>query len=103
MSHAIAEQQPVADRASGEVPPKLLSVIIPCLNEAENIEQCVETAWRAMKSAGIDGEVIVADNGSEDGSAELAESAGASVVHELDAATAAHTSRASRPRTARTS
>ena len=83
MSHAIAEQQPVADRASGEVPPKLLSVIIPCLNEAENIEQCVETAWRAMKSAGIDGEVIVADNGSEDGSAELAESAGASVVHEL--------------------
>jgi hypothetical protein len=60
----------------------LVSVIIPCLNEAENIEQCVKAAWGAMRRAGIAGEVIVADNGSDDGSAELAAGAGAHVVHE---------------------
>jgi glycosyltransferase involved in cell wall biosynthesis len=61
---------------------RLLSVVIPCLNEAQNIEQCVSAALGAMAGAGIDGEVIVADNGSEDGSAELAELAGAHVVRE---------------------
>jgi glycosyltransferase involved in cell wall biosynthesis len=61
---------------------RLLSVVIPCLNEAQNIEQCVGAALGAMAGAGIDGEVIVADNGSEDGSAELAELAGAHVVRE---------------------
>jgi glycosyltransferase involved in cell wall biosynthesis len=61
---------------------ELLSVVIPCLNEAENIELCVSAALGAMTRAGIFGEVIVADNGSEDGSAELAESAGAHVVRE---------------------
>src|SRR5580692_11707349 len=60
----------------------LVSVVIPCLNEAENIEQCVLTARGAMTAAGITGEVVVADNGSIDGSAELAELAGARVVHE---------------------
>ncbi len=60
----------------------LVSVIIPCLNEAENIEQCVLAAQATMELSGIPGEVIVADNGSEDGSAELAELAGARVVHE---------------------
>jgi glycosyltransferase involved in cell wall biosynthesis len=63
-------------------PTYLISVVIPCLNEAENIEQCVVTALGAMKLAGISGEVVVADNGSEDASAELAELAGARVVHE---------------------
>jgi len=60
----------------------LLSVVIPCLNEAENIELCIASAFDAMAGAGIAGEVIVADNGSEDGSAELAELAGARVVRE---------------------
>jgi glycosyltransferase involved in cell wall biosynthesis len=60
----------------------LVSVVIPCLNEAENIEQCVVTALGAMAGAGIAGEVIVADNGSVDGSAAIAELAGARVVHE---------------------
>jgi glycosyltransferase involved in cell wall biosynthesis len=66
-----------------EATPVLVSVIIPCLNEAENIEQCVTAAWGAMERSGIAGEVIVADNGSEDDSAELAELAGAHVIHEL--------------------
>ncbi len=59
-----------------------LSVVIPCLNEAENIELCVALARAAMAQSGIRGEVIVADNGSEDGSAELAADAGAYVVHQ---------------------
>ncbi len=63
-------------------PRRLVSVVIPCLNEAENIEQCVASARGAMARAGIAGEVIVADNGSEDGSAELAEAAGPRVVCE---------------------
>jgi glycosyltransferase involved in cell wall biosynthesis len=65
-----------------EVAPELLSVVIPCLNEAENIELCVAAARDVMARDEISGEVIVADNGSIDGSAELAASAGARVVHE---------------------
>jgi hypothetical protein len=59
-----------------------LSVVIPCLNEAESIGLVVEKARRTMESEGISGEVVVADNGSTDGSAELAAAAGARVVHE---------------------
>ena len=59
-----------------------VSVVIPCLNEAESIERCVLAAREALESAGLAGEVVVADNGSEDGSAELAARAGARVVHE---------------------
>ncbi|MBC7784419.1 MAG: glycosyltransferase family 2 protein [Burkholderiales bacterium] len=58
-----------------------LSVVIPCLNEADTIATCVRKAMRALDEAGIDGEVIVADNGSTDGSTDLARSAGAQVVH----------------------
>jgi hypothetical protein len=65
-----------------EEPGPLASVVIPCLNEAENIEQCVTRALRVLHQHGILGEVIVADNGSDDGSPVLAASAGAIVVHE---------------------
>src|SRR6266508_1295718 len=60
----------------------LVSVVIPCLNEAENIVQCVTRALEVLEESEIAGEVIVADNGSTDGSAELAEAAGATVVDE---------------------
>jgi glycosyltransferase involved in cell wall biosynthesis len=63
-------------------PTQLISVVIPCLNEAENIQQCVTAALSVMELSAIPGEVIVADNGSHDGSPELAEMAGARVVHE---------------------
>ncbi len=82
MTETIADEVPIA-RASSGASPNQLSVIIPCLNEAENIQQCVKAALDAMERAAVSGEVIVADNGSEDGSADLAALAGASVVHEL--------------------
>jgi len=59
-----------------------VSVVIPCLNEAASIQRCVQRAAKALEDAGRLGEVIVADNGSEDGSPELAEAAGARVVSE---------------------
>ena len=59
-----------------------LSVVIPCLNEADTIEECVEHATRAMERGGIEGEVVVVDNGSDDDSGRLAQAAGARVVVE---------------------
>jgi cellulose synthase/poly-beta-1,6-N-acetylglucosamine synthase-like glycosyltransferase len=57
-----------------------LSVVIPCLNEADTVTECVMRAIQAMRENRIAGEVVVADNGSADGSAEIARSAGARVV-----------------------
>jgi glycosyltransferase involved in cell wall biosynthesis len=54
---------------------------MPCLNEAETLGRCIEKAKRAMTAAGIVGEVVVADNGSTDGSIGIAGAAGARVVH----------------------
>jgi glycosyltransferase involved in cell wall biosynthesis len=59
-----------------------VSVVIPCLNEAQSIEESVLRARRALEENGFRGEVIVADNGSTDGSPELAAAAGARVVEE---------------------
>jgi glycosyltransferase involved in cell wall biosynthesis len=59
-----------------------VSVVIPCLNEAGNIEHCVRAARQTMEANGIAGEVVVADNASDDDSADLAAAAGARVVHE---------------------
>jgi len=61
-----------------------LSVVMPCLNELETVGVCVRKALASLRQAGIHGEVIVADNGSTDGSIELAESEGARVVHITD-------------------
>jgi glycosyltransferase involved in cell wall biosynthesis len=60
----------------------LVSVILPCLNEAEGVGICVEKARRALAALGLPGEVVVVDNGSTDGSPEIAAAAGARVVHE---------------------
>jgi hypothetical protein len=59
-----------------------VSVVIPCLNESSSIERCVRQALDAIDRHEWVGEVIVADNGSEDGSAEIARAAGAIVVRE---------------------
>lgn len=58
-----------------------LTVMMPCLNEAETVAICVAKANRYLARAGIAGEVLVADNGSDDGSQQLATDAGARVVH----------------------
>src|SRR5260370_38291198 len=70
-----------ASRSSGLVPPLEVSVVIPCLNEAKSIGLCVDKAVRALAESNLRGEVVVADNGSTDGSVEVAESPGARVVH----------------------
>lgn len=54
---------------------------MPCLNEAETVATCVEKALGFLASSGVSGEVVVADNGSTDGSQALASAAGARVVH----------------------
>jgi len=61
---------------------RLVSVLIPCLDEAETIAECVTSAREVLEENGLTGEVIVIDNGSTDGSGELARAAGAVVVEE---------------------
>ena len=69
-----------APLARQEAAPVELSVVMPCLNEAETLEACILRAQRALRDASISGEIIVADNGSTDGSVAIAERLGAIVV-----------------------
>ncbi|HEX7377815.1 MAG TPA: glycosyltransferase family 2 protein [Pirellulales bacterium] len=73
-----APEEPPA--AIPEPPALELSVVMPCLNEAATVGRCVAKARRAMEDACVEGEVIVADNGSVDGSVQIAEAAGARVA-----------------------
>src|SRR3954447_1123115 len=59
-----------------------ISIVMPCLNEEQTVTICVEKAHAWLQSSDYDGEVVVVDNGSTDGSPELARRAGARVVHE---------------------
>jgi glycosyltransferase involved in cell wall biosynthesis len=61
--------------------PVEVSVVIPCLNEANSLAFCVDKAMKAFAGAGLSGEVVVADNGSTDGSIRIAEEHGARVIH----------------------
>jgi glycosyltransferase involved in cell wall biosynthesis len=56
-----------------------LTILMPCLNEAETLALCIEKAQKGLKRAGISGEILIADNGSTDGSIEIAEALGARV------------------------
>ena len=58
-----------------------VSVVIPCLNESQTLEKTVGLARGLVESVGGDGEIVIADNGSTDGSIAIAEKAGARVVH----------------------
>jgi glycosyltransferase involved in cell wall biosynthesis len=81
----------VIPRAEANYPPGIIampsaepievSVVMPCLNEAETLETCIVKAQRALAADNIRGEIIIADNGSSDGSVEIAERTGARVVH----------------------
>jgi glycosyltransferase involved in cell wall biosynthesis len=57
-----------------------VSVVIPCLNEANSLAYCVDKAMKAFQAAGLSGEVVVADNGSTDGSIQIAGEHGARVI-----------------------
>jgi len=57
-----------------------VTIVMPCLNEADTLATCIDKAHRALRDAGIAGEVVVADNGSSDGSPEIARAHGARVV-----------------------
>jgi glycosyltransferase involved in cell wall biosynthesis len=74
--------RPALDEGAEQLRSPRVSVVIPCLNEAENIERCVSAALGALRDGAIDGEVLVVDNASEDDSAALAAAAGARVVSE---------------------
>jgi glycosyltransferase involved in cell wall biosynthesis len=76
------QQTPAAGLTRPDTDMPRVSVVIPCLNEAENIQECVTRARTVLAESGLSGEVIVADNASDDGSPELATQAGALVVHE---------------------
>src|SRR5215831_983369 len=73
------------ERTAGTTPPPVpvrVSVVIPCLDEAETIAECVTAARDVLAENQLAGEVIVVDNGSTDGSGSLARAAGALVVDE---------------------
>lgn len=59
-----------------------VSIVMPCLNESESIAFCIEQAEAALRKHGLTGEIVISDNGSSDGSAEIAERMGAVVVHQ---------------------
>ena len=59
-----------------------ISVVMPCLNEEETLDICIEKAQKTLRELGICGEVVIADNGSTDDSVVIAERLGASVVHQ---------------------
>ena len=77
-----AEHHPAVAQTSPVERGPLVSVVMPCLNEEENITECVVRALDVFAREGIDGEVVVADNFSDDRSADLAAEAGARVVRE---------------------
>ncbi|HEU4833349.1 MAG TPA: glycosyltransferase family 2 protein [Pyrinomonadaceae bacterium] len=58
-----------------------LSILMPCLNEAETLATCIKKAQKALGDLNVNGEVVIADNGSTDGSPEIAASLGARVIH----------------------
>jgi glycosyltransferase involved in cell wall biosynthesis len=58
-----------------------LSVVMPCLNEADTLAVCIDKAKRGIAQSGVSGEIIIADNGSHDASVKIAEDLGARVVH----------------------
>ena len=59
---------------------KELTIVMPCLNEAETLAICIKKAEKFFKENGIVGEILIADNGSNDGSQDIAISNGASVI-----------------------
>ena len=79
MQTTLASESMLRETMDGSRPVEV-SVVIPCLNEANSLAYCVDKARKALQEARISGEVVVADNGSTDGSIEIAEEHGARVI-----------------------
>jgi glycosyltransferase involved in cell wall biosynthesis len=71
----------VAPMSRGEESALELSIVMPCLNEAETLEACIGKAQQSLREHNIAGEIVVADNGSTDGSQTIAARMGARLVH----------------------
>jgi hypothetical protein len=85
MTTPLLEQELRAARPGAARPREIeLTILMPCLNEAETVAVCVRKAKGFLRRTGVEGEVLVADNGSTDGSQALAEAEGARVVGVLD-------------------
>jgi glycosyltransferase involved in cell wall biosynthesis len=76
----VSQEAAAASRATLDAAPEL-SVVMPCLNEAETIGTCIQKAQEFLHRYKVQGEIVVADNGSTDGSQEIATLMGARVVH----------------------
>ena len=82
ISEAVTSDNTVRKHVDGNHDEPLeLSVVMPCLNEADTLAICIEKAQRAIRENNIRGEVVIADNGSTDGSQAIAASLGARVVN----------------------
>jgi len=68
------------NRTESGATPLELSIIMPCLNEAETLERCIRKAVDYLERSGIAGEVVIGDNGSSDGSQQIAQRCGARIV-----------------------
>ena len=71
----------MSSSAVGPAPALELSVVMPCLNEARTLGECIKQAQKAIADHNLSAEVVVADNGSTDGSQEIASRLGARVIH----------------------
>ncbi|MCI0336973.1 MAG: glycosyltransferase family 2 protein [Acidobacteria bacterium] len=78
VTHSVVVQAQMA--GDSEEPSVEFSVVMPCLNEAETLAVCIEKARRSLRELNCSGEIIIADNGSTDGSQQIAVSLGARVV-----------------------
>src|SRR3954447_8352547 len=87
MAGASTRQRPGPGPSEPGAPTRVrpeLSVVMPCLNEAETLATCIRKARASLERVGISGEIVVADNGSTDGSQELALAEGARVIHVVE-------------------
>lgn len=83
MSTVLAYQSPIQDRETSGTEAEAaieLSIVMPCLNEAETLALCIRKAQGFLRSSGVVGEVVIADNGSTDGSRQIANAMGARLV-----------------------
>lgn len=78
------DRDPASTRLDGRDEKIELTVLMPCLNEAETLETCITKAKACLARMGVEGEVLIADNGSSDGSQKIAQDNGARVAHIKD-------------------